>query len=138
MASLNERSNGLSESPPLKGWRILVVEDQSLIAMEMQDCLEKNGATVVGPVGRVERALNVAENANLEAALLDVNLHGERCWPVADALIRRAIPFAFATGFETRLVMPERFAGCLVLSKPFREQDILAVLKQMLERDDLS
>ncbi len=138
MAFLNERNKGLLEPSPLKGWRILVVEDQSLIAMEMQYCLEKNGATVVGPVGRVERALNAAENANLEAALLDVNLHGERCWPVADALIRRAIPFAFATGFETRLVMPERFAGCLVLSKPFREQDILAVLKKMLERDHLS
>jgi DNA-binding response OmpR family regulator len=97
--------------------------------------LEENGATVVGPVGKLERALDVAENAGLDAALLDVNLHAERCWPVADDLIRRAIPFAFATGFETKLVMPERFAGCLVLSKPFREQDILAVLKKMLERD---
>ena len=88
MASPHERSKGIP-APSLKGRRILVVEDQSLIAMEIQVFLEKNGATVVGPIGRLAHALSAAEKENLEAALLDVDLNGEECWPVADALARR-------------------------------------------------
>ena len=82
-----------------------------MIAMEMQFFLEKNGATVVGPIGRLARALSAAEKENLEAAFLDVDLNGEECWPVADALARRAIPFAFTTGFETSIVMPPFHRG---------------------------
>ncbi len=137
MTSLGAQGKGPSGPFSLKGQRILVVEDQALIAMEMQDCLEKDGATVVGPVSRVGPALVKAQKDSLDAALLDVDLNGERCWPVADALAGRAIPFAFTTGFETSIVMPERFAGCPVLSKPYRERDVLAVLREMLEPDRL-
>ena len=98
MARFGEQSEGASRPWSLKGRRILVVEDQSLIAMEIQDYLERAGATVVGPVGRVDRALGKAEKDILDAALVDIDLNGERCWPVADALVRRAIPFAFTTG----------------------------------------
>ena len=132
MASPRERSEG---QPSLKARRILVVEDQFLIALEVQDCLEKAGAEVIGPLGRLERALGSAEKDNLDAALLDVDLHGERCWPVADILAQRAIPFIFATGFATDIVMPERFAGHTVLSKPYRERDMLAALAKLMTRD---
>jgi CheY-like chemotaxis protein len=132
MASLTERSEAASF---LRNRRILVVEDQSLIAMEMQDCLETAGARVAGPVGRLEQAVSMAENESLDAALLDVDLHGERCWPVAESLARRAIPFVFTTGFATSIVMPERFAGRPVLSKPCREADMLAVLGKMLAQE---
>jgi len=124
-----------SEGPrSLKGRRILVVEDQSLIAMEVQDYLERAGAIVAGPVGTVDRALSKAEEDILDAALLDIDLGGERCWPVADVLGRRAIPFAFTTGFEGSIVMPERFAGYAILSKPYREEEVLAVLRRLLMR----
>jgi CheY-like chemotaxis protein len=127
-------------APPLKsqararleGRRILVVEDQALIAMEVQDCLSRAGAIVIGPVGRLERGLAEAQKQSLDAALLDVDLNGARCWPIAEVLAARAIPFAFTTGFATDIVTPERFAGQLVLTKPYREEDLLAVLSKML------
>ncbi len=71
----------------------------------------------------------------MDAALVDVDLNGERCWPVADALARRNIPFALTTGFATAIVTPERFAGRPVLAKPYREKDVLALLAAMLARD---
>lgn len=115
----------------LQGQRILIVEDQSLIAMELQDFLDRAGASTVGPVGRLQRALSMAESSSLDAALLDVDLNGERCWPVADTLSRRDIPFAFTTGYSN-IVMPERFARHPRLPKPYREKDLLAVLRGLL------
>ena len=135
MAPLGEQSEGASGPWSLKGRRILVVEDQSLIAMEIQDYLERAGAIVAGPVGTVDRALSKAEEDILDAALLDIDLNGERCWPVADVLARRAIPFVFTTGFEGSIGMPERFAASPVLSKPYREEEVLAVLRRLLMRN---
>ncbi len=117
----------------LRGRRILVVEDQSLVAMEVQDWLEKAGASVAGPVGRLERALNKAETESVDAALLDIDLNGLQCWPVADALRRRGIPFVFTTGFSLDIVMPDRFEGHRAIAKPYKEADILAALVEMLD-----
>jgi CheY-like chemotaxis protein len=119
-------------SARLKGRRVLVVEDQSLIAMEVEDCLSRAGVDVVGPVGRLDRAMMEAEKQTLDGALLDVDLNGVRCWPVADLLAARAIPFALTTGFARGIVTPERFADYPVLTKPYREEDMLAVLDEML------
>lgn len=124
-------------SPPgqellLRGRRILIVEDQALIAMELRDYLLRAGVTVVGPAGRLKQAVSKAEEEALDAALLDVDLNGERCWPVAEALARRNIPFAFTTGFAPAIVAPERFATRPVLSKPYREKTVLAVLAALL------
>ena len=116
----------------LRGQRVLVVEDQFLIAMELQESLEKAGATVVGPVGRLDQALSKAENDDLNAALLDVDLNGERCWPVADLLSRAGVPFAFTTGFSANIVMPERFAERPVLPKPYREGEVLSAVAKLL------
>ncbi len=117
---------------PLQGRRILVVEDQALIAMEVQDCLSRAGAEVLGPVGRLERALADAQNQSLDAALLDVDLNGLRCWPIAEALAARGVPFAFTTGFASSIVTPQRFLRTPVLTKPYREEDVLAVLRKLL------
>jgi DNA-binding response OmpR family regulator len=128
MAPPTERQGSL----PLGDRRILVVEDQALIAMEVQDCLSRAGAVVVGPFGRLERGLAEAEKQSLDAALLDVDLNGVRCWPIAEILAARAIPFAFTTGFAGSIATPERFAGYPVLTKPYREEDVLAVLRKLL------
>ncbi len=117
---------------PLGGKRILVVEDQAFIALEMQDYLERAGATVSGPAGRLERAVKAAGEEHLDAAVLDIDLNGERCWPVADVLAARSIPFAFTTGFEASIVVPERFKDAPLLAKPYREKTVVSVLWKML------
>ncbi|WP_261404766.1 response regulator [Chenggangzhangella methanolivorans] len=84
----------------LKGLRILLVEDEAMIAMLVEDMLLDGGAEVVGPAGGVKAALAViAETDAIDGALLDVNLGGEQSFEVADALAARNIPFVFVTGY---------------------------------------
>ena len=81
--------------------RILVVEDEYLIAFTLSDRLEGVGSIVVGPVPSVERAIKTVEsNPEIDAAILDVNLGGAKAYPVADALLAGNIPFVFASGYE--------------------------------------
>jgi DNA-binding response OmpR family regulator len=129
---MSSSAGELNSTSSLQGQRILIVEDQFLIAVELQDCLENAGATVVGPVGRLDRALSKATDGSLHAALLDVDLNGERCWPVADALQDAGVPFAFTTGFSASIKMPDRFAKYPVVSKSYREGEVLAVLRKLL------
>jgi chemotaxis family two-component system sensor kinase Cph1 len=116
-----------------QGRRILLVEDQGLVAMELQDLLESHGAIVIGPLGRLKAALAEAEDAVIDAALLDVDLNGEYSWPVADMLVSRDIPFAFTTGFQAKMVVPERFAHTPAVNKPYRQDALLATLSGLLK-----
>jgi DNA-binding response OmpR family regulator len=78
------------------GWRILVMEDDGLLAMHISDTLDELGQIVVGPARTVEDALAIMENERIDMALLDVNLgNGETSYPVADILSRQGVPFAF-------------------------------------------
>lgn len=113
------------------GKRILVVEDEVIVAMLIEDILMDGGATVVGPAARVGKALDLLGQEAVDAALLDVNLAGENTAPVAEELRRRGIPFAFATGYGAAGV-PEGFAGTPILPKPFQEHDLNRVLTQVL------
>jgi CheY-like chemotaxis protein len=89
----------------LDGCRILVVEDEYLIAADLLQTLEELGAIVVGPAATVERALTLARaEAGLDGAVLDLNLGGERAYPVADALAARGVPFVFVTGYDDWVV----------------------------------
>jgi CheY-like chemotaxis protein len=87
----------------LEGKRILVVEDEVLVSMLLEDELRDAGATVLGPAPSVGDALRLAEAAaadgGLSAAVLDINLEGQRVWPVADRLAALGVPFLFATGY---------------------------------------
>jgi DNA-binding response OmpR family regulator len=86
---------------PLQAWRILLVEDEFLIARDMAVQLRKAGAEVLGPAPDVDTALRLlADGAAPDAAILDVSLRGTRSFPVANALRDRGVPFVFATGFE--------------------------------------
>jgi CheY-like chemotaxis protein len=97
--------------------RVLVVEDEYLVAMDMSAWLEAEGAHVVGPASNVNAALEALKGAELDGAILDVNLRGEMAYPIADALAARGIPFVFTTGYDARTV-PARFANVKRCEKP--------------------
>ena len=111
----------------LPGLRILVVEDTTLIADSICDELHDHGCEVVGPIGTLQMALSVARDEDLDGALLDVNLAGEQCFPVADILQERDVPFVFITGYDTQSTIPPRFHAVERLTKPF-DLDELAVI----------
>ena len=88
-------------SSALRDRRILVVEDEYLIAATLSDQLESVGSIVLGPVPSVERAIEAIEsNPEIDAVVLDVNLGGAMAYPIADALVDRNIPFVFTSGYE--------------------------------------
>ena len=117
----------------LNGKRVLVVEDEMLVAMNIEDILLELGAIVVGPAMRLETALDLAQVAELDVAMLDVNLHGGRSYPVAEVLRARGLPFIFATGYgHTDDDGP--FGEVPTLAKPFRSQELERLLLDALER----
>jgi len=107
----------------LAGLRVLIVEDEMIIALEIESMLRALGCEVVGPVGTLKSALRLAHTEALDAAVLDVNLHGEKVFPVADELQARGIPFLFATGYGA-WTMPEEWRGPCRLDKPFRSEEL--------------
>lgn len=115
----------------LHGLRVLVVEDEFLVAMDLEASLRALGCEVLGPHGDLNAALGAARDAALDAALLDVNIGGTPVTPVADALARRDVPFVFCTGYEADS-LPERYAGTLRLMKPFQSADVRSVLQRCL------
>ncbi|MGO4170409.1 response regulator [Novosphingobium sp. YAF33] len=107
----------------LRGKRILVVEDEMLVAMNIEDSLLDFGAVVVGPALRLENALELAGQAQFDIAILDVNLHGGRSYPVAEVLQARGVPFIFATGYG-HTDDGEMSNSVTTLTKPFRSEDL--------------
>lgn len=116
----------------LEGKKILVVEDEFLVATLLQDILESAGCTVSGPIARVPEALDAVDHETYDAAVLDVNLGGDRIDPVADALSRQNIPFMFVTGYGTT-GLPGDYAARPRLCKPFRMADLLNTLSRLIK-----
>ena len=108
--------------------RILVVEDELMIRMLLEDMLGELGYTVAAEAARIDEALEAAQTADFDIAILDVNLNGQPISPVADALVARGMPFVFATGYGER-GLPEPYRDRPTLKKPFQ----LDGLKQMLQ-----
>ncbi|HZX80836.1 MAG TPA: response regulator [Lysobacter sp.] len=103
----------------IEGLRLLLVEDEYVLALGLADVLGDLGAIVLGPVATVDDALALVERVpEIDGAVLDVNLGQEVAYPVADALIARGIPFLFATAND-RTRLPERFSRVAVCQKPF-------------------
>lgn len=107
----------------LKGLRILLVEDEAMIAMLVEDMLIDSGASVVGPAAGVSTALAAIDTEAIDGALLDVNLGGEQSFEVADALAARSIPFVFVTGYGGGAVR-DRYPNAATLQKPFVTSDL--------------
>jgi CheY-like chemotaxis protein len=118
----------------LTGKRILLVEDEALVAMLLEDMVLALGATVVGPESRVDQAIASAETADLDAAILDINLGGQRSYAVADALRRRGVPFAFATGYGA-VGVDVAHRDVPVLVKPYTEDDVARTVNTLLATD---
>ena len=110
----------------LAGLKVLVVEDNLLIAEYVCELLAEHGCEVVGPVGRLAAGLRLVEGGTpVDGAVLDVNLDGEFCFPIAAALARRAVPFVFLTGYDDGAIIPGAFAGTKRFGKPLEEEKLV-------------
>src|SRR3954447_17495022 len=103
----------------LKGQRLLLVEDEYLIAADLTALLESLGVEVIGPAASVEEALALVHNSSdrIDGAVLDINLRNERVYPVADVLTARGVPFVFTTGYDA-IAMPIAYACAPRCEKP--------------------
>lgn len=116
----------------LQGRRVLVVEDEALVAMLLDTILEDMGCTPVGPASNIDEGEALArDEAALDAALLDVNVAGRQVFPVAAALKARGVPFVFSTGYGEG-GLPDEWRGNPTIQKPFTEAAIRdALMKAM-------
>jgi CheY-like chemotaxis protein len=109
--------------------RVLVIEDEGMVAMMIEDMLIDMGHDVVAVVSRMDEAVQVARYSAFDFAVLDVNLDGLASYPVAEILLSRGIRFAFATGYGTNGRDP-KYANVPTLAKPFVDKDLAKVLAQ--------
>lgn len=110
------------------GGRVLVVEDDLLVVADLVDTLHSMGADVVGPIENVDKAIErLNKLSGFVGAVLDVSVQGRFVFPLADELMKRQIPFVFATGYDESVV-PERYAGVSKFSKPANDRDIASAL----------
>ncbi len=119
-------------SQVLSGRRVLIVEDESLVAMLLETILEDMGCTPVGPASTVDEGMALAAGGDaLDAALLDVNVAGRQVFPVAQALKDRGVPFVFSTGYGEG-GLPDEWRGQCTIQKPFTEAAVRdALMKAM-------
>jgi two-component SAPR family response regulator len=100
------------------GRRVLVVEDETLIAVLIEDILAEMGCEIVGPIGKLETAIQTAKDGDFDVAILDVTIRGGKVYPVAEELIARNIPFILASGYGD-WALPPPLREKRRLTKPF-------------------
>ena len=113
--------------------RILVIEDEVLLSMDIETSLTDAGYHVVGPAGTIDAAKKLISNENCDAALVDANLGGQSVDELAFSLARQNIPFAFVTGYG-RDALPQEFRENMLLGKPFSPDQLLSVVSSLLEK----
>jgi len=116
---------------PLDGKKILLVEDEYLIAIMAEDMLKTLGAEVVGPAATVDKALALIESAEIDCAVLDVNLKQGTSDPIAEKLKQNGIPYIFATGHGHREI------DAIILAKPYTEANLGRTITEALSRTRL-
>ncbi len=112
-----------------KALRVLIVEDEALVAMLLEDMVVDFGCTVAGVANSVDQALTLIEAARVNFAILDVNLAGKPSFPLAEELALRGTPFAFATGYGAA-GLPEIWRDRPTLQKPYSTADVERILAQ--------
>ncbi len=114
----------------LSGRRVLVVEDEMMVLLLIEDMLSDLGCESVTTAATVDQALALMNGRVFDVAMLDVNLNGQKSYPVADALAARDIPFVFATGYSDH-VTREGYPGRPVLKKPFKFEALVEILARL-------
>ena len=115
----------------LTGRRVLVVEDEEIIAMALEDVLIEMGCTVIGPVSGIADAVARIREETIDAAIVDLNIVGGQSYTVAEALLDIGVPFLFCTGCEPDGIDRD-YAGSVILQKPFMPRDVVIGLQQIL------
>ena len=115
----------------LSNRKVLVVEDEMMIAMLIEDMLDEFGCKLVGPATNVPRALELIGKEKVDVAVLDLNLDGKDTYAIADALRQKNVPFIFATGYGSTGMRPE-YGDRPVLQKPFQAKDLETALAEAL------
>jgi DNA-binding LytR/AlgR family response regulator len=120
----------------LAGLKVLVVEDNYLIAEHVRSILDGEGCEIIGPVPRVAAGLALFERGpRPDCALLDVNLNGELCFPLARALADDDVPIVFLTGYDDRAIIPPELSSAAVLGKPLEDDNLVGTLVAACARD---
>jgi CheY-like chemotaxis protein len=114
----------------LSGRRVLVVEDEMMVLLLIEDMLSELGCESVTTAATVDQALALMDGRVFDVAMLDVNLNGQKSYPVADALAARHVPFVFATGYSDH-VTRDGYPGRPVLKKPFKFEALVDILGQL-------
>ena len=110
--------------------RVLLVEDEPVVAMDLEMILRGAGYVVVGPATRLAETMRMAEQEILDGGVLDINLDGERVFGVAEVLARRNVPFVFVTGYD-RNILPDGLARRPLVRKPYAARSILTKLQEL-------
>jgi DNA-binding NtrC family response regulator len=112
--------------------RVLVLDDEPLIAMMLEDWLRELGHETIGPAASVAAALSLIQQHSPEVAILDLSINGELSYAVADALVERRVPFAFATGHGASALKPPH-DGAPVLAKPFDFEAVKTIVTRLTQ-----
>lgn len=123
-----------NKSGSLREARILVVEDNFLIATDITQSLHRRGAVVLGPVPDLQSGLAIAKRDRPDAAVLDVSIVGGTSTPIAEALLHSNCPYVFLTGYTSPGLADEHLNRAAVLTKPVQPQDLVKTLYDMLQR----
>jgi DNA-binding NtrC family response regulator len=127
----------MDEVSPFSGRRVLLVEDEMIVAWLLEDMLADLGCTVVGPAASVDQALAMIDAEAIDVAVLDVNLNGQMSYPVADALAARGVPFVFSTGYHKDRLL-EHYRTFPALQKPFHLSELTDMLATLLGPEETS
>ena len=114
-------------------FRVLVVEDEPLIGMDIEDAVEGLGHKVVGPIAELSEAMKLAANAALGCAIIDINIRGGHSYPVADILLGRGLPVLLLSGYGKH-TLPERLRGEAHLPKPFTAEQLDREIRNLCAR----
>jgi PAS domain S-box-containing protein len=135
-ARRSQFDKGLEGPEPLEihGNRILIVEDESLVALALSEMLEECGFEVVGPCASMFEAIEVIRSRDFDAAVLDVNLNGEMIYPAAEMLADRGIPFVFMTGYGPEGI-DRRFGSVVAMHKPIEREKLLGLFRVMSDKE---
>jgi DNA-binding NtrC family response regulator len=120
-----------TSNEPLVGKRILLAEDEALIALEMQYILERLGCVVIGPAATIDKILEEAYRGGLDGALLDINLRGQQIFGILPRLQRLGLPLIITSGYDDLTLFPPPFRAMPRIAKPFAEADLRRICEKV-------